>query len=492
MTRHAAPARVAAHRVLRAVHHSRLDLATALERARRELDDPRDRALAGEIALGTLRWRNAIDHLLAQVSSRPLTRIDAPILDLIRAATYQIHWLDRIPAHAVVADTVALTRAIGNPRGAGFANAVLRAAAEARRQTALPLSAGPACDSLAGYAESPPGSRDAAIDYLSITLSHPRWLAVRWLDRHGLAAAAAWARFNNSTPRPVLRPNLARIDAPGLAAALATHGVETVPARLAPHGLVVKSGDPGGTPLAAEGAFVIQDEASQLILELVTPPVDSTVLDVCASPGNKTAGLATSSPLAGTRASRFQHEGARLIVACDHRPGRVSLLQRTRGRLRLSNVIVVRLDATAALPFTTPFDRVLLDAPCSGLGTLRRDPDIKWRRTVDELRVFADRQLVMLQRAAACVRPGGRLVYSTCSSEPEENEEVVARFLERETAFTLVRPENATISALVDAAGHFRTLPFRDGVDAFFGAVLQREVRSAALSDRSRSLKLEV
>ncbi len=485
MNREAAPARVAAHRVLRSTHEGRRDLATALDAARRDLIDPRDRALAGEIALGTLRWRNAIDHILSQVSSRPLSQISPPILDLLRAATYQIRWLDRIPGHAVVADTVTLTRTIGMPRGAGFVNAVLRAMTDGRRHATLPRLQLQNRSRVAERTEGTRGSREATLAYLSVTLSHPQWLAARWLDRHGLDAATAWMRFNNQAAPVTLRPNFDRINGPDLAAALGAHGVETIPARLAPHGLIVRTGDPRATPLAAEGAFVIQDEASQLIVELAAPPPGSTVLDLCASPGNKTTGLAGPAPALSDVASGQKHRSPGLVVACDLRPHRVALLNATRARLHLANVAVVRLDATAPLPFDAPFDRILLDAPCSGLGTVRRDPDIKWRRTPADLPRFADQQLAMLQRAAACVRPGGRLVYSTCSSEPEENEEIVERFLERHASFEQVRPESPVIAPFVDDAGHFRTLPFRDGVDAFFGAVLQRILQVRTVGDGS-------
>lgn len=475
MTRQVAPARVAAHQVLRAVHHSRRDLATALATARRELDDPRDRALAGEIACGTLRWRNAIDHFLTQVSTRPIAKISPPILDLLRAATYQIHWLDRIPPHAVVADAVTLSRVIGKPRGAGFVNAVLRAQVNVQRSPVLSLPDAPASGADAENATGPLVSREPALAYLGVTLSHPRWLVARWLDRYGFDAAADWTRFNNGIPPVTLRPNLARISTSDLAAALAACDIRTTPARHAPHGLHVGAGDPAATPLAAKGLFVIQDEASQLILELVSPHARGTILDLCASPGNKTAGLAASRLEVPASSGRRQDDGDALIVACDHRPHRVSLLTRTRERLGLSNVAVVRLDATAPLPFGERFDHVLIDAPCSGLGIIRRDPDIKWRREPNDLQTFAERQLAMLRRAAACVRRGGRIVYSTCSSEPEENEDVVARFLKDRNSFTLVRPESPVARPFVDDAGYFRTLPFRDGVDAFFGAILRRK-----------------
>ena len=455
MNRQTAPARRAAHRVLRAVHGGRRDLGTALDTARQELDDPRDRALAGEIALGVLRWRNAIDHLIDHASTRPLSAISPAILDLLRAATYQIVWLDRIPSHAAVADAVTLAREIGELQATGFVNALLRALL---RDT----------PSLGPY--------DSPLDTLTITLSHPRWLAARWLDRYGPDAATAWARFNNA-PAPVsLRPNLARITSESLAAALAAHGVRTVPTRLAPHGLIAISGDPAATPLFRDGAFVIQNEGAQLVIELIDNPAGARVLDLCASPGNKSAGLAAPPALA--KSQRQPPDKARRgevhVVAADYRPRRVALLARTLARLHLSNVAVVRLDATTPLPFGAVFDHVLLDAPCSGLGTIRRDPDIRWRRTEADLTEFAGLQLRMLEQAAACVRPGGRLVYTTCSSEPEENEAVVARFLDQHAAYEAVPPSSPVTASLTDHDGYFRTLPFRDGVEAFFGAVLRR------------------
>lgn len=457
MNRQAAPARRAAHRVLRAVHDGRRDLATALDTARQALDDPRDRALAGEIALGVLRWRNAIDHLIDHASSRPLSAISPAILDVLRAATYQIVWLDRIPPHAAVADAVTLTRQVGERRATGFVNALLRA-----------------------LVRDPPshGPYDSPLDTLTITLSHPRWLAARWLDRHGPDAATAWARFNNA-PAPIsLRPNLARITSEGLAAALAANGVRTVATRLAPHGLIAISGDPAATPLFREGAFVIQDEGAQLVIELIDSPSGARILDVCASPGNKTAGLAARpAPAANGRrpaANRMRRREVH-VVAADYRPRRVTLLSGTLARLRLDNVTVVRLDATTPLPFGDVFDRVLLDAPCSGLGTIRRDPDIRWRRTEADLKGFAGLQLRMLEQASACVRPGGRLVYTTCSSEPEENEAVLARFLDQHAAYEAVRPSSPVTASLIGRDGYFRTLPFRDGVEAFFGAVLRRK-----------------
>jgi len=455
------PARRAAHEVLRAVHTGRADLATALERVRRRLADPRDRALVGEIALGVQRRRAAIDHLVAQAATRPLSAIAPAVLDLLRAAAYQLLFLDRVPAHAAVADTVDLAREAGVGRAAGFLNAVLRRLSDNRRPRSLP--AAPETDPRSAYHGA---RRRAALDYLATTLSHPRWLVERWLDRYGLLAAEAWARFNN-TPAPVtLRANLARNSVTELQEVLATQGVRTTTTKLAPHGLVVVEGDLPSAPAAVEGRFLFQEEASQLIVELAGPAEQSRVLDLCAAPGGKTVGLAER---AGPGS---------LVVASDFRPGRIALLQRFLARMQPRRVPIVRLDATAPIPFDRVFDCVLVDAPCSGLGSLRRDPDIRWRRIPDDLPGLAATQLTMLCRASEIVRPGDRLVYATCSSEPEENEEVVDRFRDRHPEYELIAPDAGPgVSRVVDRDGYLRTLPFRHRVEAFFGAVLVRRDR---------------
>ena len=409
----------------------------------------------GEIVIGVQRRRAAIDHLLAQAASRSLPAISPVALDLLRAAAYQLLYLDRVPAHAVVADAVELARESRARRAAGFVNAVLRTLADRRRPFTLP----PAPRAGVGGAGHGPDRR-AALDYLAVTLSHPRWLAERWLDRHGLAAAEAWAQFNNRPAPVTLRANLARNSAAELQEVLAAQGVRTTMTKLAPHGLVVVEGDPHSGP-AAEGRFVPQEEASQLIVELAGAAEGSRVLDLCAAPGGKTVGLAGCVGPAG------------FVVASDLRPRRVALLAGLLSQAGSPRVGIVRLDATSPLPFGPAFDCVLVDAPCSGLGALRRDPDVRWRRSADDLAAFAATQLEMLRRAAEAVRPGGRLIYATCSSEPEENEQVVARFLERCPRFVPAVPDTVpAVARVLDRNGHLRTLPFRHGVEAFFAAVL--------------------
>lgn len=257
-------------------------------------------------------------------------------------------------------------------------------------------------------------------------------------------------QFNNRAPSLCLAVNRARITREALAQELAVAGVTTEPTRRARHGLRVIDGHPLQLDAFKDGRFIVQDEASQLIAELVDVQPGARILDLCASPGGKTLALSAVAGPAG------------LVVACDVRPHRVRLLSRTIARCRLTNVRVAHIPSAAPLPFReAAFDAILIDAPCSGLGTLRRDPDIKWRRSEDDLARFAASQRDLLMGAADLARPGGTVVYSTCSSEPEENEQVVAAFLTERRDY---RQEST-----------HETLPFRDGLEAFYGAVLRRE-----------------
>ncbi len=448
-----APARLAAYRTLQAIAAGQADLAGALARTREGLDDPRDRALAGEIAAGTLRWQAAFDHVIAAFSGRPVARLDVEVLTILRLSIFQLLHLDRVPAAAVVDDAVELVRKSGKRSASGFVNALLRRVSRERQH--LPLPAQPS-DAAA--------HRDRALDYLSITLSHPRWLSERWLDRYGYDAATTWAQFDNVAAPLTLRVNTlvtTRADAIG---ALAAVGVETEPTRFASQGLVVRSGNPLLTPLAHSGLFVVQDEASQLVGEFVGARPGNVVFDVCASPGGKTTQMAAD----------MRGEGR--IVAADVRGRRVDLLVRTIREVGAKNVRVVQADARAALPVRAGlFDVALLDAPCSGLGTLRRDPDIRWRRPESDLGPLATAQSAMLERAADIIKPGGRLIYATCSSEPEENDDIVDRFLTSHPEFELSTPaEVESVRPLLDDNGFLRTLPFRHGLEGFFAARLVR------------------
>jgi 16S rRNA (cytosine967-C5)-methyltransferase len=450
-----APARIAAFDILTTVSAGSVDLPTALAASRPSLPDDRDRALVAEIATGTLRWRAALDHLIVAFSKRSIDRLDREIVEILRLSTYQLLHLTRVPASAVVDDAVELTRRAGKRSATGFVNAILRGVS--RNRKALPLPPRPENEN----------DRDAVLDYFSVTLSHPRWLVARWYDRLGFDAAEQWLRYNNTPAAVTLRANRLRFTREELTDRLAEDEVVVRPAAFAPDGLVVVSGHPLRGGGAEAGAFVVQDEASQLVALLAGSSPGARVLDACASPGGKATAIAATM------------DDAAMLVACDVRERRVDLLRRTVVSSGARNIRIVQSDLLQALPFSSPFDLVFVDVPCSGLGTLRRDPDIKWRRAEPDLPALAAAALTMLQNAADAVVPGGRLVYATCSSEPDENEGVVDAFLATTPAFAPIDARAAAPAvpaALVDARGHLKTAPHRDALDAFFGAVFERRV----------------
>jgi 16S rRNA (cytosine967-C5)-methyltransferase len=447
------PARVAAYEILVALSAGNADLPAAIAFTRGGLSDERDRALAAEIAAGVQRWCAALDYLIVGVSKRPLSKLDPEIVEILRLSAYQLLHLTRVPASAVVDDAVNLARRAGKASATGFVNAVLRAIS---RKRAPPLPQPPADRT----------DRAAVLDYFSITLSHPRWLAARWLERFGFEAAEAWMRFNNSPAPVTLRANRLRTTRDELAARLRGEDIHVHPSAYATDGLIVDDGYPLRSGMLDQGMFFVQDEASQLVPLLAGDRPPARVLDACASPGGKTTAIAAAMG------------GGGLVVATDLRGRRIDLLRRTVAASGAPNVRIVQADLRQPLPFRAPFGCVLVDAPCSGLGTLRRDPDIRWRRRESDLAALATAELIMLERAAAVVAPGGRLIYATCSSEPEENENVVDRFLAAHGDFSTVPATEVSSqlpAAVVDRRGHLRTLPHVHGLEAFFGAVLHRQ-----------------
>jgi 16S rRNA (cytosine967-C5)-methyltransferase len=446
------PVRVAAARALLAIEKREGTLAAVLETHRDAAADDRDIALLTTLVTGVLRWRNEVDAVIASAGRRSARTFDAPVLAVLRLGVYQLRHLDRVPDHAVVNESVAAVRALGVSSAAGLVNAVLRAVI--RRGPAISLPSRPADASNA----------DAQVNYLATALSHPAWLVRRWLARYGFEATEAWCRFNNSVPATTIRA-IDGTPVAEVAALLEKEGIETVAAPHVTDALRLVGGL-GRVPFALRARLWIQDEGAQLVARFANVQAGERVLDLCASPGGKTLVMADAlgRPDAGLG-----------LVAADHRARRIALLRDTLTRARL-DVPVVRLDATAPLPFSPVFDCVVVDAPCTGLGTLRRDPDLKWARTADEPSTFAAAQVQMLRSAAEVVRPGGRLIYATCSSEPEENDAVVSTFLQVDSRFHAADPAPVTGVAadLIDRNGHLATRPDRDGLEAFFAAALVR------------------
>src|SRR5580765_1317842 len=341
-----APARVAAYDILCAISSGSADLPTALAAARTGLSDERDRALAAEIASGVQRWRAALDHLIVEFARRPIDRLDPEVVEILRLSAYQLLHLTRVPAAAVVDDAVDLTKRMGKRSASGFVNAVLRSIS--RRRASLPLPTRPVIGS----------ERDAAQQYMSITLSHPRWLAERWFDRLGFDAAEAWMQFNNTPASVTLRANRLKTtrealterfagDRPARAGSSRENPTDEEvlvhPTAFAPDGLIVDEGHPLRGPGLEQGWFVVQDEASQLVTLLAGDRPLARVLDTCASPGGKTTALAALM------------NGRGLLVACDVRDRRVDLLRRTLNASGASNVRVVQADLLEPLPFTGAF-----------------------------------------------------------------------------------------------------------------------------------------
>jgi 16S rRNA (cytosine967-C5)-methyltransferase len=406
---------------------------------------PRDRALVTELCLGTLRWQRLLDWHLERVSRRPLATLDGWVRALLRLSIYQLAFLDRVPAWAVVNEAVELAKG-RRPRGAAdLVNAVLRTAAAWPRPWPDPAG-------------------DDPVDGLATRLSQPTWLIRRWVARYGAAEAEALARAMNQRPPLTVRVNTLRATAAAVTAALEQAGVTVMPCRAAPEGLELSgAGDPRALEPLRAGWCAVQDEAAIMVGHAVSPEPGETVADVCAAPGTKTTHLAQ---LMGNRGR---------VLAADPHPGRLGLLAAQCARLGAEIVTARRATVEELAAAAGPVcDRVLVDAPCSNLGVLRRNPDGKWRRREADLGPLADGQLAILEAAAGLVRPGGVLVYVTCSLEPEENEMVVAAFGRRRPDFAADPIPAVVPGSCLAAPAVLRMLPHRHGSDGFSGFRLRR------------------
>jgi 16S rRNA (cytosine967-C5)-methyltransferase len=419
------------------------ELALDAELRRRPIS-VRDAALATELVYGTLRWQRYLDWILTPHSRRRLPALDARVRILLRMTAYQLVFLARVPAFAAVNDAVTLAR--GAPGVAEYVNAVLRAFA--RR----------------GAAEREPGLPRDPVDALATRCSFPTWLAARWVARYGVDEAETLMRALNERAPLTVRANTLRVSRQALAARLQQdEGVQTHDTRLAPEGLVVEGGgDPGGWRAFLDGACVVQDEASMLVARLLDPQPETTVADVCAAPGTKTTHLA----------QLMDNRGC--VLAFDPQPGRLARVDEAAARLGVTIAETVEGRVEALAPrWAGQCDGVLVDAPCSNLGVLRRNPEVKWRRQAADVLAAGQRQRGILAGAAGLVRSGGgHLVYATCSLEPEENDAVVADFLAAHSDFVVAPPDAGPIAP--DAAGFVRCLPHRHGTDGFTAIRLRR------------------
>ena len=451
--------RLLATRVLERVERSQAyaDLALHQALARSPLSGV-DRALTTELVYGTLRWRGRLDYFLSQVLNQELATLDPLIATILRLGAYQLMFSDRIPASAAVDQAVRCTRAVGNQRATGLVNAVLRRLTR-EWQTIVP-----------------PRLEDDAIQHLVHALSLPKWMAKRFIDLFGPEGAAEYAKACNQPAPITARINRTRTDRDTLLATIQERYPKARAGEFAPDAINLGHiGDLGRDPAFREGLYCVQDEASQLVIEMLDPLPGELILDTCAAPGSKTTAIAE------------RLAGSGCVLALDRNARRLKLISQAVRRLDLRGVHTQKRDAT--LPLTdlvipgreddtgpVLFDRILVDAPCSGLGVLRRNPDSRWRVREGDPAKLAEIQQKILIRAAAVLRRGGTLVYSTCTVLPEENEDQIKNFLEKNPNFRQVPGTEmpGCVGALVDEFGTLRLTPNQHGTDGFFAARLER------------------
>jgi len=439
------PARIAAFDILLQVEREDAYASELLHSPKYLSLSREDHGLATQIVMGVLRWRSQLDATLASSSSHPLPKLDAEVRTALRMGSYQIMHLERVPSHAAVHESVELVKRARKTSAAGLVNALLRKIPRGTKS------------------EAAPGTAKA----LAKRYAHPEWMVARWVDRFGLETACAICASNQQVPATSVRiPSSLEANAT-VTKELLDEGVHLASGALLASARRVESGDITKTKAFNEGRAVIQDEASQLVAILAGE--GSEILDCCAAPGGKTMVIAERNPTAK-------------ILAMDIHPHRARLL---RSRVHALNVHVIAADLQSA-PLRATFDRVLLDAPCSGTGTLAQHPEIKWRLKLEHIAELQALQKALLAAAMKLVAPGGTLLYSTCSLEREENEDVVEQVL---TGFPDFRVKSLnerlvhlnetgvlTINEVesLTSGAHLRTLPGLHPCDGFFAALLEK------------------
>ena len=425
------PVRVAAFEILMRAETTDAYASELLHSARFAKLSPADHGLLTELVMGVLRWRDVLDEAIAQHSGQALAKFDPEVLTALRLGAYQLLFLDRVPRHAAVNESVELVKRARKRSATGLLNAVLRKIHI--EEHTFPEYAG-----------------------------HPQWLVERWKQAYGEDAARKICSHDQNVPKTTVR-----LSKPEYLAELQQEGIRLEPGVLLQKAFIITSGDLARTNLFPEHKLAIQDEASQLVALLVGK--GNAILDCCAAPGGKTRILAEQNPRAA-------------IISVELHPRRAALIKKL---VPLPNVRVIAADARA-LPFREGFDRVLVDAPCTGTGTLARNPEIKWRLKAEDILRLQAYQLEILSAAMRLVSPGGRVVYSTCSLEPEENEQVVEKALEQNTGFRVVSCREALqalaecgeltwkeIDSLVSGP-YLRTIPGVHPCDGFFAAIIER------------------
>lgn len=445
------PARSASFDILLRVENEGAYAAELLHSPRYAGLQAADHALATELVMGVLRWRSLLDSEIAAVSSLAIAKLDLEVLIALRIAAYQLGWLDRIPARAAIHQSVELVKRARKRSAVPFANGVLR-----KLLTTTPKN------TRAGLTSGRAISQADSIEDLANRSAHPSWVVARWVQQFGIEVARKVCEYDQLIPRTAIR--LRDRDAE---TELGKESVDLVAGDFLASARCVISGDLTRTHTFAANLIAIQDEASQLVAAIVGK--GSRILDGCAAPGGKTWSIADRNPDAK-------------IVAVELHPHRAAVL---RKRISAPNVVTIT-GALEELEMSEPFDRVLLDVPCSGSGTLARNPEIKWRLSRQDLRDLSARQLSLLRAGMKHVAPGGKLIYSTCSLEREEDEAVVEQALAEDSAFRIIecasevhrlRADGEWVSPETDSflsGPYLRTIPGVHRCDGFFAAVMEK------------------
>lgn len=452
MNNNVSPARAAAFEILRRVTTEDAYASNLLASDRFKKLSREDHALTQELVLGVLRWQSHLDFLIEHYSRRKLSKLDGEIVITLRLGLYQLRFLSRVPPHAAINESVNLAKERKKESAAPLVNAVLR---NAQRD---------------GRADVAKTIKDS-LERLSVETSHPAWLLKRWIARFGEAEARDLALANNTAPRTAFRFNARRHSVEQTRLWLKERKIEIRDSALTPKAFTVKGGSlPAQSEPVRDGWIYLQDEASQLIARLAAQSIrentESKVLDVCAAPGSKTSLMASLLPEKS------------LIIASDLYDHRLRTMKELNARLNVNGINLIQLDATREAPFAPEsFDLVLLDAPCTGLGTLQRHPEIKWRLTEAKIGELAELQKQLLRNAARQVRPGGLLVYSVCSTEPEEGEEIIAWFRNEHSDYRDMTRERLTELGiepwpLMTKTLGARTYTHGQGTESFFFCVL--------------------
>lgn len=406
---------------------------------------PLDRAFLTELTYGILRWRERLDWPIRNLSKIPFEKIDPETLNILRLGLYQIEFLTRTPVSAAVNESVELAKRHCRSGSSGFVNAILRSFLRKKEEISYPKI-----------------ELDTA-QHLSIIYSHPIWLVQKWIEEMGIEVTLNVCEFNNRISPLTLRTNTLKVSREELMERLKKKGFKPVPTDYSPDGILLDDPPPVSEwPFLKEGFFVIQDEASQLVTSVLDPKAGETILDGCASPGGKTTHIA----------QRMENRGE--VYALDLTKDKLALIEEMNQRLGIKIVKTLKEDATQPLYGLKEmaFDRVLADVPCSGFGTLRKNPDLKWRKREGDIKRLAELQLAILTNLSRYVKAGGILVYSTCTVFREENEEVVENFLRSHPEFKL-EPVSVVLPRRfypMVKDGFLKTFPPKNRMDGFFAA----------------------